>query len=110
MANARCNSAVLESGSGVTGLACTAGIEKRKGAFSAGNSRIFLGKFGFSIDSSSVSPHFNRALMAATTETTAGNAPAANPAERLRDAFNRLGSQQKIIFMVAIAAIVAVIV
>ncbi|HLO64342.1 MAG TPA: flagellar basal-body MS-ring/collar protein FliF [Azonexus sp.] len=48
--------------------------------------------------------------MAATTETTAGNAPAANPAERLRDAFNRLGSQQKIIFMVAVAAIVAVIV
>lgn len=48
--------------------------------------------------------------MAATTETTAGNAPATNPAERLRDAFNRLGSQQKIIFMVAVAAIVAVIV
>lgn len=48
--------------------------------------------------------------MAATTETTAGNAPAANPAERLRDAFNRLGSQQKIVLMVAVAAMIAVIV
>ena len=48
--------------------------------------------------------------MAATTETTAGTAPESNPAERLREAFNRLGNQQKIIFMVAIAAIVAVIV
>ncbi len=48
--------------------------------------------------------------MAATTETTAGTAPAANPADRLRDAFNRLGSQQKIVLMVAIAAIVAVVV
>ncbi|WP_428826974.1 flagellar basal-body MS-ring/collar protein FliF [Azonexus sp. IMCC34842] len=48
--------------------------------------------------------------MAATTETTAGTAPGANPAERLREAFNRLGDQQKIIFMVAVAAIVAVIV
>src|SRR5574343_650637 len=110
MANARCNSAVLESGSGVTGLACTAGIEKRKGAFSAGNSRIFLGKFGFSIDSSSVSPQFDRALMAATTETTAGNTPQGNPVDRLREAFNRLGSQQKIAFMVAIAAVIAVVV
>src|SRR5574343_436857 len=110
MANARCNSAVLESGSGVTGFACTAGIEKRKGAFSAGNSRIFLGKFGFSIDSSSVSPQFDRALMAATTETTAGNTPQGNPVDRLREAFNRLGSQQKIAFMVAIAAVIAVVV
>lgn len=48
--------------------------------------------------------------MAATTETTAGNAPATNPAERLRDAFNRLGSQQKIVLMVALAAIIAVII
>jgi flagellar M-ring protein FliF len=48
--------------------------------------------------------------MAATTETTAGTAPGANPAERLREAFNRLNDQQKIIFMVAVAAIVAVIV
>ncbi len=48
--------------------------------------------------------------MAATTETTAGSAPATNPVERLREAFNRLGSQQKIVFMVAIAAIIAVIV
>ncbi len=48
--------------------------------------------------------------MAATTETTAGNAPGSNPLERLREAFNRLGEQQKIIFMVAVAALVAVIV
>ena len=48
--------------------------------------------------------------MSATTETTAGSPPATNPVERLRDAFNRLSSQQKIIFMVAIAAIIAVIV
>ena len=48
--------------------------------------------------------------MAATTETTAGSAPAGNPVERLREAFDRLGSQQKIVFMVAIAALVAVIV
>lgn len=48
--------------------------------------------------------------MAATTETTAGTAPDINPVERLREAFNRLGNQQKIIFMVAAAAIVAVIV
>ena len=48
--------------------------------------------------------------MAATTETTAGTAPGANPADRLRDAFNRLGSQQKIVLMVALAAIIAVIV
>lgn len=48
--------------------------------------------------------------MAATTETTAGTAPGANPLERLREAFNRLGEQQKIIFMVAVAALVAVIV
>lgn len=48
--------------------------------------------------------------MAATTDTTAGTAPEGNPAERLREAFNRLGNQQKIIFMVAIAAVVAAIV
>lgn len=48
--------------------------------------------------------------MAATTETTAGSAPDLNPVERLREAFNRLGNQQKILFMVAIAAIVTVIV
>jgi flagellar M-ring protein FliF len=48
--------------------------------------------------------------MAATTETTAGTAPEQNPVERLREAFNRLGSQQKIVFMVAIAALVAVVV
>ena len=48
--------------------------------------------------------------MAATTETTAGPAPGGNPAERLRAAFNRLSEQQKIGFMVAIAAIIAIIV
>lgn len=48
--------------------------------------------------------------MAATTDTTAGNAPATNPVERLREAFNRLSEQQKMIFMVAVAAIVAVLV
>jgi len=48
--------------------------------------------------------------MAATTETTAGTAPPGNPLERLRDAFNRLGAQQKIGFMVAVAAIIAVLV
>jgi flagellar M-ring protein FliF len=48
--------------------------------------------------------------MAATTETTAGNAPAGNPVERLRDAFNRLGSQQKLVFIVAVAALIAIVV
>lgn len=48
--------------------------------------------------------------MAAATDTTAGTAPDTNPVERLREAFNRLGDQQKIIFMVAIAALIAVIV
>jgi flagellar M-ring protein FliF len=48
--------------------------------------------------------------MAATTETTAGNAPAGNSLERLRDAFNRLDSQQKLIFMVATAALIAIVV
>ncbi|UCV27652.1 flagellar M-ring protein FliF [Ferribacterium limneticum] len=48
--------------------------------------------------------------MAATTETTAGNAPEGNPVDRLREAFNRLGSQQKIVLMVAIAALIALVV
>ena len=48
--------------------------------------------------------------MASATETIAGNAPAGNPLERLRDAFNRLGVQQKIGFSVAVAAIIAVLV
>ncbi len=48
--------------------------------------------------------------MAATTETTAGTAPGGNPAERLRAAFNRLTEQQKILFLVGLAAIVAIIV
>ena len=83
---------------------------KKGGRLGVDNSRIFLGKFGFSIDSSSVSPQFTQALMAATTETTAGNAPPGNPLERMREAFNRLGIQQKIGFMVALAAIVAIVV
>ncbi len=49
-------------------------------------------------------------MAATTTETTAGNAPASNPVERLRDAFNRLGSQQKLAFMVAVAAVIAIVV
>lgn len=48
--------------------------------------------------------------MAATTETTAGSATNANPLERLRQAFNRLGEQQKIVFLVALAALIAVVV
>lgn len=48
--------------------------------------------------------------MAATTETTAGTAPGTNPVQRLRDAFDRLGEQQKIVFMVAIAALFALVV
>ena len=48
--------------------------------------------------------------MAATTETTAGPAPVANPVERLREAFNRLSNQQKLIFMVGVAALVAIVV
>ncbi len=48
--------------------------------------------------------------MAASTETTAGNTPAENPTDRLREAFNRLNDQQKIGLAVAIAAIIAVIV
>ncbi|MBS1198565.1 MAG: fliF, partial [Proteobacteria bacterium] len=48
--------------------------------------------------------------MAATTETTAGSLPPANPLERLREAFNRLGNQQKMLFLVGVAAIFAVIV
>jgi flagellar M-ring protein FliF len=48
--------------------------------------------------------------MAATTETTAGNAPGGNPVERLRDAFDRLGGQQKLVFIVAIAALIAIVV
>ena len=48
--------------------------------------------------------------MAATTETMAGNAPPGNPLERMREAFNRLGVQQKIGFMVALAAVIAIVV
>lgn len=48
--------------------------------------------------------------MAASSETTAENVAAENPLERLREAFNRLGNQQKVLFMVAVAALVAVII
>ncbi|MDD2740874.1 MAG: flagellar basal-body MS-ring/collar protein FliF [Rhodocyclaceae bacterium] len=48
--------------------------------------------------------------MAATTDTIAENSASENPLERLRDAFNRLGAQQKIAFMVGVAAIIAVLV
>lgn len=48
--------------------------------------------------------------MAATTDTTAGNAPPENQVQRLREAFNRLSEQQKIGLAVAVAAIVALIV
>lgn len=48
--------------------------------------------------------------MAAASETKAGKAPEGSPVDRLREAFNRLGNQQKIMFMVALAAIITVIV
>ena len=48
--------------------------------------------------------------MAASTDTTADGIPAANPVQRLRDAFNRLGEQQKLVFIVAVAAVAALIV
>jgi flagellar M-ring protein FliF len=48
--------------------------------------------------------------MAATNETMAGKAPESNPVDRLREAFNRLSNQQKIMFMVALATIITVIV
>lgn len=48
--------------------------------------------------------------MAATTETLADTPPQGSPVERLREAFNRLDSKQKIALMVAIAAIVAMII
>ncbi|MDR2187390.1 MAG: flagellar M-ring protein FliF [Azonexus sp.] len=52
--------------------------------------------------------------MAATTETTAettaGSAPEGGPVERLRAAFNRLSERQKILFLVGVAAIIALIV
>jgi flagellar M-ring protein FliF len=48
--------------------------------------------------------------MAASTDTTAGTAPSAQPLERLREAFNRLGGQQKMAFVIALAAIVAIVV
>lgn len=46
----------------------------------------------------------------ASTDTTAGLAPAPNPLDRLREAFDRLNSQQKMILLVALAAIFALVV
>mgnify|MGYP000946356523 CR=1 FL=1 len=43
--------------------------------------------------------------MAATTETTAGAAPTVGVVDRLREAFGRLESRQKMILAAAIAAI-----
>lgn len=48
--------------------------------------------------------------MAASTETLAGDTPATNPVDRLREAFDRLNGQQKIGLAVAVAAIIAIIV
>lgn len=48
--------------------------------------------------------------MAATPETTAGKAPPDNQVQRLREAFNRLSERQRIGFVVAIAAIIALVV
>ena len=48
--------------------------------------------------------------MAASTDTTADIAPEQSPVERLREAFNRLGNQQKLVFMVALAAVIALVV
>jgi flagellar M-ring protein FliF len=48
--------------------------------------------------------------MAATTENPAENAPPENPADRLRESFNRLSGQQKIGLAVAVAAIISIIV
>jgi len=48
--------------------------------------------------------------MAASTDTTAGSTPTENPLDRLREAFNRLGNQQKLLFMVGVAALVAVVI
>jgi len=48
--------------------------------------------------------------MDAATETTADAPPEQNQLLRLREAFNRLGNQQKVMLMVALAAIVTLIV
>ena len=48
--------------------------------------------------------------MDVATETTADAPPEQNQLQRLREAFNRLGNQQKIMLMVALAAIVTLIV
>ena len=48
--------------------------------------------------------------MAATNQNTAGSVPQNSSVGRLRDAFNRLGNQQKIAFMVAVAAVIALVV
>lgn len=48
--------------------------------------------------------------MAATSDTLAGDVPAATPLDRLREAFGRLNSQQNMLLLVAIAAVVALVV
>ena len=48
--------------------------------------------------------------MAATSDTIAGNPGLGNSLERLRDAFNRLATQQKIGFVVGVAALIAILV
>lgn len=48
--------------------------------------------------------------MAATTETTAGAVPTSKALDRLREALGRLNNQQKMLLMVAVAAIVAIVI
>jgi len=48
--------------------------------------------------------------MATATETTADVTAATNPLDRLREAFDRLNSQQKLMLMIGVAAIIALII
>ncbi len=48
--------------------------------------------------------------MAASTDNAVENNVPESPVARLRDAFNRLGNQQKFAFLIALAAIIAVII
>ncbi|MGE5491977.1 MAG: flagellar basal-body MS-ring/collar protein FliF [Actinomycetota bacterium] len=50
------------------------------------------------------------AVTAANPDATVGETPASNPLDRLREAFQRLNSQQKMVMAVAVAAIVALVV
>lgn len=50
------------------------------------------------------------AVTAATPDATLGGNPASNPLDRLREAFQRLNSQQKMVLAVAVAAIIALVV